>query len=132
MSDQLARRRGHQFGRLPRGIVEARFAPAREFLARVVVFAIEFAVGGDRAVGAQLPRAVTDDVRDTAVGVFDAQLEQQLGKAVADGAALDLAAVGVIPSVAEHHAEGVRAAAQLPGHVVRDVMHTLGVIAQGR
>ena len=53
--------------------------PACHFLLCVVLFAVVFVVGADRAVRGQVPALVADDSRHRPVVVFDVHLQEQFG-----------------------------------------------------
>ena len=118
--------------RLPAGVVEAGERPARHLAAGVVFLAVVFVVGSSRAVGGQPPVGVADHVLHRAVGVFQAELEEQLGVPVGRHRHGDVSAGGEIAAVAQDDADGVVSRMNVAGHVERDVAGAAVVAGQGR
>ena len=78
LSDQFASRSAYLPGLHPRAVVEAVFVPALHLIIGVILLAVEFVVGDDRAVGGQFPTVVADYDRFRTVFISDFQLCQQL------------------------------------------------------
>ena len=117
---------------LPARVVETRTRPARHLAPGVVFLAVEFVVrsGGTRVV--KPPVGVADHVLDRAVLVFEAELEQQLGKPVGRHRHGDVSAGGEITAVAQDDADRIVARMDVAGHVERDVKGAAVVSGQGR
>ena len=78
LSDQFASRSAYLPGLHPCAVVEAVFVPALHLIIGVILLAVEFVVGDDRAVGGQFPTVVADYDRFRTVFISDFQLCQQL------------------------------------------------------
>ena len=112
----------------PARVVESRAVPARHLEAGVVLFAVEFAVGADRAPGREPPRSVAGDRAPRAVGILDFGLKEQFREPEMADARVPHREV---TPVAQYDAEGVVSFVQGIGDVEGVVAHRPVVVGRG-
>ena len=127
-----AARGGDPLSRLPLRSVEARRAPAGNLPARVILLAVVFVVGADRAVRGEAPGLVANHLRHRPVLILDAHLEQQLGITITRCPGRHRGTRRVKPAIAQNDPRRIRALLQLLSHVERNIERAFSVIRQPR
>ena len=126
-SDQLAAL-GRNQGHAPRRSVVPGLHPARTLACGIVILPAENTAVSHGTLG-HAPRTVADDRFARTVCIFNLRLENHLGVSEADKRLEIAFARHVIQPVAEHYAEDIGPALQLPGNVEGLVTNLLVVIA---
>ena len=131
LSSEDAGRALHHLRVLPAAIVEAWVAPALHLLARIVDFAVIFAIGADRSLGGQLPTLVAHHALDLSVAIFDFELEQHFGVAKGAHKCGNIVPRREIAPIAQDDAGRIGARLQTLGDIVGQVEGSLVILAQG-